>query len=411
MMSWQKTHRIESFAMSVAAVCFGLLAVCGSIWIKTYSVTKDLLNEEAIYAERFTTSLSGVEGKIEQVYTNADHTKCAVLVRFDDMAKMSVNAEDYQFFVRGFNVQTGGASVAKISAPAGGYCIFGGSGRALIYLSCAKGFGSNALECIVRSNRTIYSQGSDSSEMQELKASDGSFAQYDQYRIIFNPNANQAVPVDFLDNLDTKALYKQAIVNNAEVEMRQSLAEDINKLKTSYDALTAYRENLDGLGVRVPSLPEEIAADRFTTETIGEEEVLVYSPGTIYNGGVDFDWFHQTLSDGSFLEKLVGTQTPSQYFSTLSASAAIDSETIRSLNTEDWTMKDGSEIRSDSLDENVSTIRSNINSYVSSVREYCKLKKEYQRTDLISYLMLEYNMENAGENMSGSFREGIVTAW
>lgn len=413
MISWKKTHRIEAFTMSLMALCACFLVLFVFIGIRMHREDTVLVNDNAVYAEDFTTSLSGVKGQIEQVYVNADRTKCGILVHFDEMSKLSVNAEDYQIFVKGFNVKKGAYSSWQIPQPAGGYCVFGGSGRALIYLSCSKGFGRNAIECIVRSNKTLYTAGGATGEMEELQEKDGSFAKYDQYRIIVNPNAVEIAEVDFLDDLDTEALYKQAIVDGAEGDLRETLQQDVDALKIAYDAVMSYRDNLDNMDVRMPALPEEIMSDSFDTETdeaTGQETVR-YRPGHVYLGGVDIPWEEQTLSDGSFLDDVTGTQTPSQYFSVLSAQKAIDSETLQTLSSEKWTMKDGTEIRSDSLDENTSTIRANINDYVAAVRDYCNKKKQYQCTDLVSYLQLEYNMKNAGENMSGSFREGIVTAW
>lgn len=410
-LTWQRRHRIEAFTLSLVLILACLGMDCVSIFASNYKENKELLNGNAIYAPNFTTSLSGVPGTIEQVYSNADSTKCAILVHFDDMSKLSVNAEDYQMFVRSFDISTGRGALRKVLDMTGGYCIFGGSGRALLYLSSSQGFGSHPLECIVRSNRTVYTAGSDTQEMQQQKEQDSTFATYDQYRIIINPHARDVSKVDFLDDLDTQALYKQAIVDNAEADMRESLKGSIAAMQVSYNALTAYRDNLEGLDVKVPTLPDEIAGDSFTEEETAEGTMLVYQPGYVYAGGVDFDWFHNNLTSGSFLEGVTGSQTPGQFFSVLSAQTVIDSETLQELNTSGWSKRDGTAISDNSDDENSATIRNNINGYVTAVRDYCNKKKKYQREELVNYLKLEYNMENAGENMSGSFRDGIVTTW
>lgn len=418
--AWKRTHKIEFFGVSVGIALFGLVATSGSILMHARSVQKDVLTNQAIYVKEFTTSLSDVRGEIVQVYADEGRTRCGILVRFENPQLLSADAKDYQVFVKGFNVSRGQYADETLASPSGGFCIFGSTGYALIYLVESSGFQAQALECIVRSNETLHVASQTSSEAADLQAKDGSYAQYDQFRIVVNPNASGAVTVGFLEDLDATALYKMAIVDQSEGEIREKLAQDVDQMNTAMKSILSYQENLKNLQVRVPALPPEIAGDQFTAEDLMDgSQMLVYRPGSVLPKGVNIDWFHKDLSDADasgtvFLTKeLLGQRGEAQFFGDLSAAQEKRSDALSNLTSGSWVMADGTQITvdNDSPMADIKAMSQNITDYVNAVNSYYSMKYEYQCRDLVSYLQLEYNMKNTGNTISGNFADGVITAW
>ena len=296
--------------------------------------------------------------------------------------------------------------------------MFGRTGYALVYLVENRGFGDQALECVVRSNNILHRAGTTSAEAAELKRKDGSYADFDQYRIIVNPNAAEATVVSFLDELDPVMLYQQAIMNGEERDIQETLRKDLEDMNTALAAVNSYRDALTQRGVRVPALPEEIAGDKFQyfEHPDTHEQILVYTPGKILPGGVNFDWFGWDIQKaGGFLHSVVGNRSPGQFFGDLANAQTTPSEAMQALSGSGgtWYMTDGSaiEVNTRSNLADVAAVSQAIEDYRTSVRKYHDLKRKYQCEDMVKYLYLEYNMQGTEDIVSGNFAEGTITAW
>lgn len=404
---WQKHHKIELFGAIVCAICVLLMVDCGSILLYAKNEDNDVLTNQAIYASEFTTSLSGVTGNISQVYVNEEGTKCGILLHFDDMTNIVTDALSYQIYVKGFNVSKGKYASETLSYPTGGYYVFGSTGYALIYLVDNNGFANQALECIVRCNDTINMSSNSSTDVAELKSKDGSYANYDQFRIVINPAGKLASKVSFLDDFDVTSLYQDAVVNESEAEIRETLKEDIVDLNTALKAINNYRNNLIDLNVKVPNLPSIIAGDEFYFDEDGT--TLIYKPDEIFANGVDIDWYHTDLQTGNFLtQDLIGVKTPLQFFGDLSAAEVQPLEVPGT-----FYMVDGTEVKEESNSEltDIASISTNIQNYRDALNEYYRLKKNYQTIDLMKYLYLEYNMLNTGKHFTSNYNENTVIVW
>ncbi len=402
---WGRYHRIELFGSMVGLICLGLIINCISIGVYAKNIDKDVLTNQAIYASEFITSLSGVQGNIAEVYTNKDHTKCGILIHFDDMTNIVTDAMEYQLYVKGFNVSKGTYAAVTKSKPTGGFYMFGSTGYGLIYLVDNAGFAEQALEIVVRCNEHIYTS-TDTSEMSELKQKDGSYEDNDQFRIIINPSAKLATVVDFLDDFDVVSLYQDAVVNASEDTIREKLTKDVAELNTKMKAIQNYKKALSDLNVKVPDMPDTIVGDSFSNL---EDGTLVYTPGHVLAGGVDIDWYTHTLKDSSFLtEDLIGLKTPMQFFGDL---AAAEPEEMPAFDT--FYMLDGTEIVEDGKSglADMQAIAQNIDNYRKAVQEYFQLKTQYQTQDLVSYLELEYNMQNTGKHFTSNYSENTVILW
>ena len=415
-MLWRKTHRIELFGVCVGLVLLLMSAVVLNIQFKASREDAEYIRTKAVYVSSFTTSRSGVSGQIQHLFVNEARTKCGILVRVAAPAYMSPNADDYVVFVKGYNPAKGTYDPKTFSNPSGGYCIFGDTGYALIYLIENRGFGDQAIECIVRSNNTIH----DSDEVS-VQSDDPSYAMYDQYRIIVNPNAAEAEVVDFLDDLDASSLYQDVVMSSSEASIRSTLTQDVAAMNDMINTINSLRKTMDeSYSIRVPDLPDEIAGDSFDVMTHPKthEKIIVYTPGYVLAGGVDFDWFGWGISEsGGFLQTLTGSGSAKQFLDELGSTAPTRSQSMKDATSgKDWVTKNGDPISlvtsANSSGSMSSTARAQvINSYISAVDSYYTLKQKYQCTDLPAYLRLEYEMTSMDQVVSGNFREGTIYAW
>lgn len=416
---WIRHNDIQAFGLALATITLCLVLTISNIAVSAAGQDRDYLNGNAMYVSEFTTSLSGISGSIVEVYTNESNTKCGIVIKLaqDEVSNISIDANDYQMYVKGYNISKGTYATQTLSNPTGGYYVFGETGYAMIYLVDSAGFQNQALEIVVRCNE-YYSSTGDSDE--ELKEKDASYASHDQFRIIINPHGESAVKASFLDDLDVVKLYQNTVAYEEEEKIRETLTSDVKKLNEYISKINSYAERLDALGVSVQGVPNCVMedADAFSTEKITsddgiESDLLVYHPGFVFPNGADFDWFSHKLVNGDrFLPDLIGVKNAQQYLLDLSEKS---DATDYSMDSDEWYMKDGTKINlnsnSDSDLVDLNAIKDDIQIYTQTVNEYIKLKKQYQTVDMISYLNLEYNIETTGETFTSNYSENTVIVW
>ena len=425
---WKTHHGIEMFGV-LLSLCIVLMAI-SSVSIISYAnaVDRDYLEGNPFYNANFVTSKSLTKGEIKAFYTNADNTKCAIMLYFNPITNMSTNANDYQIFYKGYNVSKGGYTKRNLNKPVGGYYIFGSTGYAMIYLVASEGFQQQAAEVVVRCLESIYTSEYSSESVRNLQELDESYKEYDQYRLIINPAGQQATVVDFLDDFDVERVYQQCIVDEQESKIRETLIDDVVRLNELWARIASFKTNLVEAGVNTVDLPDVIKGDQFvncpdaddhkcdiSSKPLKEDVTtqLVYIPNTILEGGVDFDWFHEDLHTADFLNPMLGGKTEIAFFETLRR----DSELYRSdrIDQNDFSMLDGTPINFDRLsrsslvtDQQVYTA---IREYIDAVNSYISLKNQYQTRDLVSYLELQYNMQSTGKTFSSNLEDDAVHVW
>lgn len=404
---WQKHHGIELFGIYLLLVCVGLVAISGTIKMTASSQDRDFLNENAIYASEFITSLSGIAGNIEAVYVNPSDTKCAIVLHMAEINRTSTDAADYQLYVKGFNVSRGEYATMTLNNYKGGYYVFGSTGYAMIYLTDAAGFQNQAIEIVVRCNE-VFSTVEGNADVAALAEKDASYANNDQFRIIVNPKGSAATEVEFLDDLDVVKLYQNTVLLDSEEEIRATLKTDVKELNQYLAQINAYGNNLRNMGVKVPALPECIAGDEFYNLE-NEENTLVYKPNYVFANGVDFDWFERSLMDDyRFLPELVGGKSDYQYLNDIAAQ-----HDFYSQEQFNWVMMDGTRIDRNSnsqLQDDV-TLQQTIDAYELAITNYIRVKTQYQTIDLMSYLNLEYNMTSTGKTFTSNYGDDTVIVW
>lgn len=405
---WGRHHRIELFGTVLGTLLLVMLINSISICVYASKENDRLLSENAVFANSFTTSLSGKSGTISQVYVNPERNKCVILFKFDDMNDMVTDAAKYQVFIKSFDVFKGEyASRRRTQLDVmGGFYVFGSTGYSALYLSAVNGFPTECYEIILRCNDVLQRNTNPSGN--ENAARDASYAQFDQWRVIINPNGNTAKECSFLDDFDITSLYQDAVIDENENEIREKLYNDVKIMYANWKKIDNYRNNLESLNVKVPSMPVYIANDELMVD---EEGIIRYNSGFGFDYGVDYDWYGKTLHDVSFLDMVKQADiTDIQFFNSLNDYQAYDSPLT--LNT--WYMADGSVINLDESDmklSNMQAVVENIKGYNLALNDYYNAKKLYHCTHLIDYLYLESNMKMAGKYFTSNYSEGVVTVW
>lgn len=405
---WGRHHHIELFGTVLGVLLLVMLINSISICVYASKENNRLLSENAVFANSFTTSLSGKNGTISQIYVNPERNKCVILFKFDDMNGMVTDAAKYQVFIKSFDVFKG-EYVSRRSTQLdvmGGFYVFGSTGYTALYLSAVNGFPRECYEIILRCNDVLQINTSPSGNENAVR--DASYAQFDQWRVIINPNGNTAKECGFLDDFDITSLYQDAVIDENESKIRESLYDDVKIMYAGWKKIDNYRNNLESLNVKVPSMPVYIAGDELAVD---EEGIIKYRSGFDFIDGVDYDWYGKTLHDTSFLDMVKQTDmTDIQFFNSLNNYQT--SDIPNTLNT--WYMADGSVINLDESDlklNNTQAVVENIKSYNMALNDYYNAKRLYHCTHLVDYLYIESNMKMAGKYFTSNYNEGVVTVW
>ena len=94
-------YAIERFGVMFLSLFTAMCILLVSIGISKFRYDTQSLSGMAVYTNAFSMSLSGTEGSVRGVYSNNDHTKAFVLLKFADMTNLPVKASDYSLYLTG----------------------------------------------------------------------------------------------------------------------------------------------------------------------------------------------------------------------------------------------------------------------------------------------------------------------
>lgn len=382
-----KHHRMERFSVMLISLVVCMAIVVGLCFKASLDAKSVTLGSTALYTTTATTSKSGVSGSVLDVYTSDDGTKSFIMVKFDDMSELSLNASNYSMYLTGAAVQGNDTNVDD--SISGSLYIFGSTGYVGIYLVDASGFDSQILDLVVRLNSTLTAATSDTYE-------------YDQFRIYFNPGASGASSLDCLNGDTTPSIsdfYNEIVIQPQEEELHEELETQLEEMYVALETVAEYEERLVSEGIVVPDEPDSIAGDAVV---VNDDGTYSYYPSTILAGGYDLDWQNISVIDG-FLDDLIAesddpTMTADEYLTMMSTEISLDSSSS-GFNTDrfTWQLTDGTLI-----DDLSGTSASRYTEYselcedlVSAWKAYYQLKVEYQRTLLGELIELEVTKDTA----------------
>lgn len=397
-------HKMERFGVLFGFLLLGLVITTGVSFREYLKQLNIKLGNDAIYTESFTSSISGVNGKVRGVYTNKDKTRALLLVKFEDPSLVSLDAKDYQAYV------SAKGQTRQVS-PKGAIYSFGSTGYLGVYLSDVDGFPTQVLDITVRHNANL---GGDMGTVNPEEM-DASFAKHDQFRIYCNPGASKATHLAALDSeqLSISDIYKETVGDFEEEEIREKLNDSLALMQQNLAKRDEYGRRLTAQGMVLPEEPQYMQGD---TVTESEDGVLSLHTQTVFPGGYDFDWQSKQIADGGYLDSLKEREmgeTDEKMFARMGNLVNTTDTALLTTLSDAWFRQDGSEFDpylSDLLPTD-ETIVSLIGDYEAAQSEYLSTKLAYQQTQLRELLYLEYLSGEQDSQFTVNSEDQAIILW
>ena len=392
-----KTKKTDHWALERFTIGFVVLSALMVIVLIysfcMYTVAQaNIISNKSMYSTTFTLSKTQTTGSVQGVYTGKDHKKAFVLLKFDNVDSMSTDANNYQAFLTGADVDQNSTYIQ--SAPAGSIYVFGTTGYMGVYLANNEGFPQQILDLTIRANKQLV-DNQDSATMGQNQ--DESFAKYDQFKIYFNPAGADAKKIKCLNGSQIPSkldLFKQTVVNSQMHQIKKDLNGKLAKLKADISQIQEFSQRLDKThGVKLVAPPAIIAGDSIEQDDkTGKYDVKFK---TTVAGGYNFDW--QTNKNP--LDMLIRQQhnknmTYDQYFAMKSQQRKDDDSSNSEFDTTNiqWVLKDETPVEDLNTGSDTGryvTINNDIQSLMNAWSTYYGDKKTYQTTDLETLLALQ----------------------
>ena len=404
-------YAMERFGISFLSLSFCMAILLVSMGIKAYKDSQKTLSEQVMYTTSVETSLTGQQGTVEGIYHNTDRTKCFVLLKFDDVSQLSINAENYQMFATGFSASQEQEPLVK--RPYGCIYVFGSTGYMGIYMTSSGGFEKQIMGVTVRCNKTIVDTTISDASATYM---DASFDSYDQFRIYFNPVGTATQLSTSLDKerFDTFELYEELVTKPNEIEIRNNLTEDLKEMHITQKARKEYEERVAREGIGTYNIPKQIDGDVVEGD---EDGVYHFTTDYVLPNGVDFDWYNGSIHDG-YLDELKGELSYTEYLDNLEEQEDTSDDPENAFKTDTiWYMTDGSTFEGDEYsdadldDASYKEIKTATDLLKNSWGEFYTLKQQYQCKDLVSLLKLEKEAREAQSHYTINTSENVLQVY
>lgn len=404
--------RIESFGKkSVAYSVTGLLLI-GTCGVLTFQHSISEMSNDALYTTKFQTSKTNQSGTINGVYSNKDHTRVMVMMKFENPALMSSQASNYRTYLAGLEGTNPQDKVAVKSKPSGSIIMFGQTGYMGLYLTNADGFDQQVVSAIMRADKQLVAdQEAPSSEVDPRE----SFQMFDQWEVFFNPGGKNATYIPSLDqkNLNMGDIYYDTVLKKDEAAQRKTLNDDLVKMRADLNSIQDYETQLamtsvNGLHVKIPKRPSIISGDEVTGKpgTDKKPSTLMFKPKETFNNGFDFDWRKRSVNS-DIIESIVPKgQNYITWFSNHMKATPQDSGTANMK----WIMSDGTDLSSVSTGDVVAfqNINASVQNLVTAYSTYYSDKQKYQSNDLGAYLSLELQLKDVVQNNNINTSKNVI---
>jgi hypothetical protein len=436
-------HAIERFGIVV-----GILSIFGAFVLVTtgaaaFQAGRADLRTTALYTESFTTSKTNLTGDVVGVYRNELGDRSLVVMKFAEDAQISYSAGDYQAFLLGSDPNLG---TEKVETPGaiGSFHVFGATGYMAVLLDADRPFERQVLNLTMRANEELsFSEQWDDGEHADEIAGDTSFAEFDQWRVFFNPSATQARHIEALDSavFDPAAAFYDVVVGDQERGARGALDSKLAEMRSDLARIASYSNDLtttkvDGLFLRPPTVPASIAGDEVVGHTAAETtteddaegagnaaedaggaEISTPAGATlelktkgVVAGGFNLDWRAGNVYDGYLHDLVPSGQSVSQYLLTKSQEAA--DTTSSEISSMEWTLSDGTSLTEDysSSDVTMRPLMNVMNNLSQAYQDYYTHKQEYQADLTLALLELDVSLRDVQANSSDRDDEKFLVA-
>lgn len=420
---FDKHHAMERFGVSFLVLTIIFASITLSVASTSYRKKHQALSSKAMYTQEFKMSRSQTQGNVVGVYTNKDHTKALLMLKFDDVSKMSVDANNYTVFLRGFD-QNKGTITNLSSNPQGALYMFGSSGYMAVYFVDKGGIEPQIWYLTLRNDKELTNVDSENVNIDSDSGQSEQYAQYDLTDIYFNPTASKAVLADCLekDVVTVRDMYEECVARTAETEIRDKLTADLKDMRADLATILEYEQRLDAYGIAINPTYPCISGDYIVNqdgaivatmdmsvavEPYKEDDTLYLKSSTTLAGGTDFNWQDGNIFEG-YLTNLAGANTVESYIETITNPTTSDDKTLEKK----WYYKSNGKEFSINTASGFTQTTSDINSAIQGLEAtwetYLNHKIQYETKDLVSLLELDYQILNVESNYTVNNSEKLL---
>lgn len=408
-----KHYKIERFGLSFMTI--GVLMFSLIIFGAYSQITKDkdFLKTQAMYTESFEMSKTKVPGKVHGVYVSENGKNALVVLKFEDVLRMSTNADQYQMFLAA--VKPRGRFETLKSRPSGSIVVFGSTGYIGLYFTNAdKAFEPQLLTVVLRAKSELdVSQSTDDESVDSTKSED-MFKKYDQVAINFNPGGSNAVKTKSLNdsNFNVSEVFKDVVAKKEEKEIKNKLAKQVDVLKVDLNRIEEYERrltnlDLNGASIVLPERSKYIKGDSYNKA----RQMMKFS--SVVPRGFDFDWKKKSVRDGYLSDLVPVGKASNEYLAEKAKELDDDNMYGRHM---DYFLSDGSKL-ADYQDKNelegsvTADIDKTINALEEAYNTYIRDKVTYQTNMLKQLLILELQIINVDSNNSINVSDKALTLY
>src|SRR5699024_8045144 len=247
-------YRMERFTMmfSSLVVILSLFFVVG--WNSNRIAQNEMIGTQARYTEQFKFSLSDVAGSVEGVYRNPDGTRAYMLMKVDNVSNLSLDAENYEMFLTGFNKELE-------QEPAASMFMFGSSGYVGLEFYDEHGLTNEIYQITLRNNSEV-TNATELSEEELAELDDPSFGRFDQVEMFVNVGGEEVTTMDVLDDeLDAIQLYYALVGRYQEEEIFTRIEQQTDELGQLLAQHNEHANRLVNLGFIAPDMPSFMDGD------------------------------------------------------------------------------------------------------------------------------------------------------
>lgn len=448
-LKFDKHHHIERFGVSLIALSICMSGVVGVGAYSYIEQNRENLSNQAIYTKAFVSSKSNIQGKVSNVFISKDKKKAFLLLKFDNINSVSLNAKNYKAFLTGSDSKQ--SKTDLLSKPFGSIYTFGSSGYMGFLFVNNAGFKSQILDLVVRNNSQITSNTDVTSDMMTLdeqikkeadpanknekveeepsdvakKNGSITFDKFDQFKVFFNPGATEAVVADVLskDVISPVELYKELVLYREDEILKKKLAKVVDALDTSRAAVSEYNERfktitVGGAHIVTPDNVNKILEDKIEVKKNldGSVSSKTFIPKYVLPGGFEFDWQNTSIDDG-YLKQVNKDNLDVVEFLKNKSKEAIAKDMYDFTNFGKWRLDNGTAFddyianTSQDIDTGLKDVNNNITSLQTAVNSYLNAKKLYQIDYMRKLLDLEITLGTIDSATSVNAEKKAVTLY
>lgn len=406
-------HTIERFGVIVSVATIAFVGTLGGLGYSSYVNSQINLDKAVIYTPTITTTKTQSDGVVDGLYVSKDKRRALTLFHFEDAETFTTDIDSYQAYITGLS---SGLDLEYVKTPGlVGHLVSFGNGYFGMVLDAAQPFEKQLLKMTFRANKNLQYVSKD--DVDQDMIDDGS-TKYDQWTITINPKGSSAIALDSLNTssksqeLDLAQLYYDTLIKKQEDDIRKKLNDDLGEMQAALvridDATLklASTKNLDGLKVRIPEMPKDIADDEVFEDEAGD---LKLSSNTVVRDGYDFNWRDGDIKSGYLKMVTADGESITDFIERRN----LEGETTGSgsLPETQWLLSDGSKLSDHNADNTLAPLIKASGDLETAWNNYYQLKVKYEAEDLPELLMLEIDWRNAGANAKMSTNPNAVVVY